>query len=194
MKIASVEFLVSARKPADYPKARWPEVAFVGRSNVGKSSAINALVQRKGMAKTASEPGKTRGVNYFSVNGSFYLVDLPGYGFARVSKAEQEQWKRMVDDYLTEQGRRRMVVLLVDIRHPQTAADAMMKGWMDSIAVEYVVAATKADKLSGNGLARNASDLARAFAPARVIPFSSTTGMGRLPVLKTIYQFVIKED
>ena len=131
VKCTSVEFVVSARSTADYPKERRPEIAVAGRSNVGKSSLINALLKRKQVARVSATPGKTRGINYFVVNSSFFLVDLPGYGYARISRDEQRQWERMVRDYLHCADRPKLVLVLVDSRHPPSPLDlALGTGWL----------------------------------------------------------------
>jgi len=148
MKIVSAEFIISAFSPRQYPEGDLPEVAFVGRSNVGKSSLINTLVNRKGLAKTSSKPGKTQAINFFKINNAFYLVDLPGYGFARVSKELKAQWGKMMEQYLAGRPQLGLVVQLVDFRHPPTGDDMEMYRWLKYHGQPTLVVATKADKIS----------------------------------------------
>lgn len=145
--IKKVKFLKSAVKREDYPPPVYPEVAFVGRSNVGKSSIINAILGRN-IAKVSSSPGKTRLINFFLVNDNFYFVDLPGYGFAKVSKAEREKWRKMIERYFHTRENLKNVVLLVDSRHKPTELDIMMKEWLEALGIPFVVVGTKMDKLN----------------------------------------------
>ena len=145
--IKKVKFLKSAVKREDYPPPVYPEVAFVGRSNVGKSSIINAILGRN-IAKVSSSPGKTRLINFFLVNDNFYFVDLPGYGFAKVSKAEREKWRKMIERYFRTRENLKNVVLLVDSRHKPTELDIMMKEWLEALGIPFVVVGTKMDKLN----------------------------------------------
>lgn len=194
MKFSSVEFVVSARSTADYPKERRPEIAVAGRSNVGKSSLINALLKRRQVARVSATPGKTRGINYFLVNGSFFLVDLPGYGYARVSRTEQQQWERMVRDYLRSHQRPKLVVMLVDSRHSPSPLDLALRDWLVEAGLEFVVVATKADKLSGNERSRNLAVLRRAYPEVEILPFSSVTELGRLQLLGRLQKFLNEQE
>ena len=156
MIIRSSEFLCAAVKPSQYPKEGVPEIAFTGRSNVGKSSLINLLLNRRKLAKVSAAPGKTRTINFFSINsGEFRLVDLPGYGYAKVSKAETADWGKMMEDYLGTREGLKVVVQLVDSRHAPTAQDKQMYEYLRYYGLDGIVAATKADKLSGSELSRN---------------------------------------
>ena len=156
MIIRSSEFLCAAVKPSQYPKEGVPEIAFTGRSNVGKSSLINLLLNRRKLAKVSAAPGKTRTINFFSINsGEFRLVDLPGYGYAKVSKAETADWGKMMEDYLGKREGLKVVVQLVDSRHAPTAQDKQMYEYLRYYGLDGIVAATKADKLSGSELSRN---------------------------------------
>lgn len=146
--VRSAEFVISAVAPAQFPRTQLPEVAFVGRSNVGKSSLLNALVNRKGLAKTSGTPGKTRQINFFRINDRYHYVDLPGYGYAKVSKDEREKWRTIIERYLTGRDQLRLVAALVDIRHEPTALDREMIAWLEAIGRPYVVVLTKADKIS----------------------------------------------
>ena len=154
MKIKSCRFVRSAVKPEDEPREPGPDVGFLGRSNVGKSSLINRLLGTRGLAKTSSRPGKTRVINYYRINEAFHFVDLPGYGYAKVSKSERATWGPMVERFL-DRRRERIVlaVLLVDARHEPTELDHAMQDWLEWRELHHVIVATKADKLSGNGRA-----------------------------------------
>jgi GTP-binding protein len=147
MKISSADFLCSAVTASQYPRQRLPEVAFAGRSNVGKSSLINTLLHRHGLAKTSSTPGKTQAINFFEINHRFMLVDLPGYGYAKVPRQVQAGWRSMVETYLRERELLRAVVHIVDVRHPPTEQDQQLREWLLFEDVEVVMVATKADKL-----------------------------------------------
>ena len=145
--IKKVEFLKSAVEPKDYPPPNKPEIAVVGRSNVGKSSLINAIFKRS-IAKVSSNPGKTRLINFFQLNDRIYFVDLPGYGYAAVSKKEREKWKNMIEKYFYNRENLNLVLLLVDSRYKPTNLDVLMKEWLESLEIPYVIVATKADKLN----------------------------------------------
>jgi len=159
IRIVESGFVVSAVKPADYPESPWCEIAFAGRSNVGKSTLINALLGRKAIAKTSSTPGKTRLVNFFAVRfkqsakggeeveGHMQFVDLPGYGFAKVSQSERDSWRRMMNDYFTRRLALRGVILLVDIRHPADDKDRLMMDMLRQAGHPFAVLATKCDKI-----------------------------------------------
>lgn len=155
MRIKQSEFITSAVKREQYPIDNRVEVAFVGRSNVGKSSIINSLTNRKKLAKVSQTPGKTRLVNFFLINNDFYLVDLPGYGYAKVSKSEKDSWGKTVETYLTDREQLKRVVLLVDSRHKPSADDVMMNEWFKHFGYNVVVVATKSDKLTKNELQKS---------------------------------------
>ena len=155
MRIKQSEFIISAVKKQQYPTDNRVEIAFVGRSNVGKSSIINALTNRKKLAKVSQTPGKTRLINFFLINNDFYLVDLPGYGYAKVSKAEKASWGQTIERYLNGREELKRVVLLVDSRHKPTADDVMMHEWIKHYGYDVIVVATKSDKLSNNNLRKS---------------------------------------
>ncbi|ALB47339.1 ribosome biogenesis GTP-binding protein YihA/YsxC [Clostridium beijerinckii] len=155
MRIKKSDFITSAVKKNQYPIDNRVEVAFVGRSNVGKSSLINSLTNRKKLAKVSQTPGKTRLVNFFLINDDFYLVDLPGYGYAKVSKAEKDSWGKTVEMYLTGREQLKRVVLLVDSRHKPTGDDIIMHEWIKHFGYDAIVVATKSDKLTRNELKKN---------------------------------------
>jgi len=147
MRIKQSEFITSAVKRNQYPLDERNEIAFVGRSNVGKSSIINGLTNRKKLAKVSQTPGKTRLVNFFLINNDFYLVDLPGYGYAKVSKREQESWGKVIETYLTGREQLKRIVLLVDSRHKPSEDDVLMHNWIKHFGYDCIVVATKSDKL-----------------------------------------------
>ena len=155
MIIKTSEFITSAVKRNQYPVDVRPEVAFVGRSNVGKSSIINALTNRRKLAKVSQTPGKTRLINFFLINDEMYLVDLPGYGYAKVSKQEKESWGKTIETYLVEREQLKKVVLLVDSRHKPTADDILMHKWIKHFGYKVIVIATKSDKLSNNEIGKS---------------------------------------
>ena len=156
IKIKNSDFVISAVKKEQYPITGLPEIAFVGRSNVGKSSIINALTNRKKLAKVSQTPGKTRLINFFIINGDeFYLVDSPGYGYAKVSKTEKASWGKTIETYLNGRQELKRVVLLVDSRHKPTADDIQMHEWIKFYGYDEVVIATKSDKLSNNELRKS---------------------------------------
>lgn len=148
MQVKKAEFIKSSTREEDCPDPKFPEYAFIGRSNVGKSSLINLLTSRKKLAKTSSTPGKTQLINHFLVNDDWYLVDLPGYGWARVSKSSKADWKKMIDDYLRNRSNLACVFILVDIRHEAQKIDIEFINWLGEEEVPFVIVFTKADKLS----------------------------------------------
>lgn len=147
MKVTSAEIIISAVKPEQYPEGGLPEFALAGRSNVGKSSFINKLLNRKSLARTSSKPGKTQTLNFFLINEILYFVDVPGYGYAKVSKKEREAWGKMIETYLTKREQLKTVVLIVDLRHPPTKDDVMMYDFLKHYEIPCMIIATKADKL-----------------------------------------------
>jgi GTP-binding protein len=180
--IRRLEFLGGQASATGWrPESDLPEIAFSGRSNVGKSSLLNALVRRKSLARVSATPGKTREINFFRVNDTFHLVDLPGYGYARVSKAARSAWRPLIEGYLQTSEQLRGVVQLIDSRHPPSSDDLRMMDFLASVGVPTVVVATKVDKLSRN----ERSDKLQALGPQlgveedQLIPFSARTGEGR---------------
>lgn len=155
MEIKQAEFITSAVAKTQYPQDGRVEIAFVGRSNVGKSSLINTLTNRRKLVKVSGTPGKTRLVNFFLINNEFYFVDLPGYGYAKVSKAEKESWGKVIETYLLKREQLKKIVLLVDCRHKPTADDINMYKWIKYYNYNTVVVATKIDKLTRNELNKN---------------------------------------
>lgn len=164
MNIKKAEFISSAAKKFQYPPQGPVEIAFAGRSNVGKSSLINLLTGRKGLAKVSQNPGKTRTINFFLIDDSWRIVDLPGYGYARVSRSESESWGKMIEDYLEGRESLKLVVQLVDCRHEPTAQDKQMYEYLRYYGLSGLVVATKADKLSKNELSKNLAMIRRELA------------------------------
>ena len=174
------------------PETTLPEVAFAGRSNVGKSSLINRLLHRKKAARVSNTPGRTREVNFFRINNQFVLADLPGYGYARISKEAKQAWQPLIEGYLRNSPHLRGVVQLVDIRHPPTADDHEMLGFLAEVGVPTLVAATKIDKLTRTQLAAHLAQLSAAIGmdQDQIIPFSSVTGAGRDELAAAIVSLV----
>ena len=155
MKISKAEIVISAVKERQYPPDNLPELALIGRSNVGKSSLINTLINRKSLARTSSQPGKTRTINFYQINESFYFVDLPGYGYAKVSQKEREKWGEMIEHYLTIRSNLQYVFLLIDFRHPPTQDDISMYEWLKYYEIPCAVVATKRDKVKSSQVQKN---------------------------------------
>ena len=192
MNFQNVEFLISAASTGDFPKNRLPEIAFAGKSNVGKSSVINRLLQRKNFARVGDKPGKTVHVNYFVIDRKCYLVDLPGYGFAKVSQQEKERWGRLMEDYFAAQ-RINLGVLIVDYRHPPTNNDITMANWFLGSGCPFVVVANKMDKLKKSELKPNLEVIRRDLGlpdSCPVIPFSAEKGDGREELVRQILSAV----
>lgn len=182
MKIVSTEFIISAVKPEQYPTDALPEIALAGRSNVGKSSLINRLIQRKNLARTSGQPGKTQTLNYYRINGDMYFVDLPGYGFARVSMETRKQWGKMIETYLKKREPLRAVLHLVDIRHEPSAEDVMMSDWLAHFGIQTCVVATKADKIPKGKRPAHVKAIREKLQLSKehpLIVFSSEEGLGR---------------
>ncbi len=148
MKINKSDFVISAVRKKQYPADGLPEVAFVGRSNVGKSSLINTIINRKNLARTSGKPGKTQTINFYLINDKFHLVDLPGYGFAKVSRDIKEKWAEFIEEYLNDRPNLVGIIQLIDLRHPPTEDDLMMFQWLKHLGLPFLLVATKADKIS----------------------------------------------
>ena len=186
MKIKSAEFVKSATAPEHYPKDGRPEIAFMGRSNVGKSSLINSLLGVRGLARTSSTPGRTQLINFFLINEAFYFVDLPGYGYARVPLDVKKQWGPMVEKYLATRPNLVLSILISDSRHGPTKLDLMMIEWLQARGKPFIVVATKADKLSSNQLRANLKRASGALNGMEVIPYSAVTRHGAERIKKEI--------
>ena len=192
MLIKSVEFVKSAVKPNHYPAYEFPEIAFAGRSNVGKSSLINTLVQRKGLVKTSSKPGCTQLINFFLVNEDLSFVDLPGYGYAKVSKKIRAQWQPMVERYLSTRQNLLGLVLLIDIRRDPRQEEFDMVRWLETHELPFLVILTKADKLSRTNQSKRLNAICSQLNRQKngVILFSSKTRKGRELVLDEIQNLI----
>lgn len=181
MKIRSSEMVVSAVNRKQYPTEGIPEIALVGRSNVGKSSTINTLLNRRNFARTSQTPGKTRTINFFLINNEFYFVDLPGYGYAKISKSEKEKWGTIMERYLQDREELCAIFLLVDIRHEPTNDDVMMYDWIKHFGYNCVVIATKADKISRGQYQKHMSIIRKKLQldkDEKIIPISSLKKTG----------------
>jgi len=195
MKITSAEFVKSIIDLAQLPRDGRPEFAFAGRSNVGKSSLLNRLLNRKGLAKTSATPGKTQTINFFDINGRIYFVDLPGYGFAKVPKHLKDQWNAVMLEYLGKRKNLRLAIHLIDGRHPPMKNDLEMVSLLDEAEVPTLIVATKVDKLSKAQRDRNVAEIRKTLEldeDAYIVPFSSVTGEGVGPVLEIIQEFIDK--
>lgn len=181
MKILQAEYTVSAVKPNQCPQSSKPEIALVGRSNVGKSSFINKFLNRKNLARTSSTPGKTRTLNFYQVNTCWYFVDLPGYGFAKISKGMQSNWGRFIDEYLNTRQQLKGIIQVVDLRHAPSKDDLIMQEWLVQRGLPYLVVATKADKISRGQWSKHMKIVKDAFNLEPEVPlilFSALTGEG----------------
>jgi GTP-binding protein len=182
MKVVSSDIVISAVKPEQYPETHLPEFALAGRSNVGKSSFINKMLNRKGLARISSKPGKTQTLNFFLINEILHFVDVPGYGYAKVSKTERAAWGKMIETYFTTREQLRAVVLIVDLRHPPTSDDVMMYDFLKHYEIPCIVIATKADKIPRGKwqkhlkVTRETLDLDK---NDHLVVFSSETGEGK---------------
>ena len=184
MVIKSVELEIVCGPTSKLPETKLPEIAFAGKSNVGKSSLINALINRKSLARTSSQPGKTQTINFYNVNKELYFVDLPGYGYAKVSKEEQARWGALIEKYLQTSRQLRAVFLLIDIRHEVKAHDKEMYDWIRYNGYDPVIIATKADKISRNQMAKQMKVIREGLGVAKasditILPFSALTKQGR---------------
>ena len=181
MKITSAEFLKSVYPQDKYPPGRYPEVAFAGRSNVGKSSLINTLVNRKGLARTSSSPGKTQSINFYLVNRSLCLVDLPGYGYAKVPQHMRKRWSPLIEDYCRNRKNLRGVVVIIDARIGPTPLDLSLIEWLRDLSMPALIVMTKADKLSKYKMAQAMRQTAEALSldPEQICTFSALTGDGK---------------
>ena len=179
MKISSAVFTKSAFNESHWTTDGRLEISFLGRSNVGKSSLINSLLNKKGLARTSNTPGRTQSINFFLINESFYFSDLPGYGYARVSKTTRASWGSMAEDYLAKRNELVLSVQLVDSRHSPTVLDRQLQEWLFYNQKPHIVVSTKADKLSNNQLKKSLDEIRQIMPESKVIPYSSMTGKGK---------------
>lgn len=182
MKVTKAEIVISAVSQKQYPEDGLPEIALAGRSNVGKSSFINKLIQRKNLARTSSKPGKTQTLNFYRINDAFYFVDVPGYGYAKVSKKEREKWGQMMEEYFRFRETLRAVLLITDIRHEPTKDDVQMYDYLKYYEIPVVIIATKLDKIPKNkrdSFVKRTRTVLQADPQDVLIPFSAETGEGK---------------
>ena len=186
MKVSSARFIKSTQKPADFPRDQLQEIAFIGRSNVGKSSLLNALANLGKLARISRSPGRTQTINFYSINDNLYFVDLPGYGYAKVPKQIQATWRNMVEGYLQDRPQLKLALLLVDCRIPPTQDDILMKEWLDHYQIENAVILTKSDKLSRSQLIQSIKRAETTLGTEGLIPFSTVTRLGKKETLNKI--------
>lgn len=194
MNVNNVALTAVCGRKDQYPTTHLPEVAFVGKSNVGKSSLINCMVNRKSLARTSQNPGKTRTINFYNVENIVHFVDLPGYGYARASKAEIAKWGKMIEEYLLQREQLKSIILLIDIRHEPSQNDKMMYDWLKHYGYQIIIVATKSDKLKRSQLNKHLSVISKSLNIDKqeiLIPFSSQTKDGRdnlWDIIKTVIQ------
>ncbi len=202
-RITKSEYVASAVKPAQYPEEKLPEIVFIGRSNVGKSSLINSLTNRKNLAHTSQTPGKTQTINFYRVTlkstdhsplFTFHLVDLPGYGYAKVSKDSRRVWAKFIEEYLLTSREIKFVCQLVDLRHPPMDSDLKMLQWLVQKNLPVLIVATKSDKLSKTERAKNLAVIKKSFGIEElpILPYSSKTGEGSSELLDVIAESLLK--
>lgn len=189
MNVNNVFLEAVAVKKEQYPEGGLPEIAFAGKSNVGKSSLINAMINRKALARTSGSPGKTRTINFYNVEKSLVFVDLPGYGYARISKSEQEKWGAMIENYLIKREFLKGIILLIDIRHEPGENDKMMYEWLKHYGHKIIIVATKSDKIKRSQINRHLSVIIKSLGISKddiIIPFSSENKSGKDELWKVI--------
>lgn len=197
MKIKNVELETVCGVTSVLPDNEYPEVAFAGKSNVGKSSLINALMNRKNLARTSAQPGKTQTINFYNINKELYFVDLPGYGFAKVSKTEKEKWGKMIEKYLKKSKQLKAVFLLIDIRHEPGNNDVQMYEWVKANGFEPIIIATKLDKIKRSQIDKQKKIIRTALKAGKdtvIIPFSAETKQGREEIYDLIDRLISPES
>ena len=193
MLVKNPKFEISAVGPKQYPATNLPEVVLVGKSNVGKSSFVNTMINRKKLARTSSEPGKTRQINFYNIDESFYFVDLPGYGYSKMSKKEQEQVGKFIEQYLFNRKEISLIIFLIDIRHSPTANDKLMYNYVISSGLPFIILANKADKIAITKVDDAVSELQKQINPIgdiTTLPFSSERKIYKDEVWKIIEQYI----
>lgn len=188
MFINSSKFVKSSVKFSDFPNDGLSEIAIVGRSNVGKSSIINSMLNRKHIAKVSSNPGKTRTINFFLINNNLYLVDLPGYGYAKVSKCEKNSWKSMIETYFSNRGVLKKVILLIDSRHDPFESDIIMCDWIRHMNYNLSIIATKSDKIKNSDIIKNSKIFKSVFNVEDILFYSSLKNKNRGDLLKFVFR------
>ena len=190
INLQNAEFLLSATTPKAFLRDGIPQIAFAGRSNVGKSSVINRLLGRRNFARVGAAPGKTIHINYFKIDNTFYLVDLPGYGYAKVSKTERDRWGRLMESYFADPGLMSLGIMIVDSRHKPTADDCTMAQWYKDTGCPFVVVANKLDKLKKSEIEPNIQRVRETLElddSVKVVPFSAEKGTGKEELLQIIF-------
>ncbi|MNW56478.1 putative GTP-binding protein EngB [compost metagenome] len=193
MKVTKAEFVISAVGPKQYPDDALPEIALAGRSNVGKSSLINRMINRKNLARTSSTPGKTQHLNYYRINDAVYFVDFPGYGYAKVSKSQRQVWGAMIEKYLLERETLKLVLLVIDLRHPPSKDDELMYDWLKHYDLPVCVVATKADKIPKSRWQKHVKMIKDALVMRpqdHFVMFSSEEGIGKDELWNYIEQYM----
>lgn len=198
MKISTVDFIVGVANLQQLPKTNLPEIIFIGRSNVGKSSLLNKLCNRKNIARVSATPGKTRELNYYQINKDMYFVDLPGYGYAKVAEHVKAGWTQLIEEFFHTRKQIALAIQIVDARLGPTELDSTMMGWLDFYKVPFLLILTKADKLPKNKLITQintiSSELSKYKYLSGIVPFSAVTGDGRIELLKTIERHIHQKE
>ena len=182
MNVNNIELTAVCGRKDQYPNTELPEVAFVGKSNVGKSSLINCMVNRKSLARTSQNPGKTRTINFYNIENIVHFVDLPGYGYARAAKSEIAKWGKMIEEYLLERSQLKSIILLIDIRHEPSDNDKIMYDWLKHYGYKIIIVTTKSDKLKRSQINKHISIISKSLQLDKedlLVPFSSETKDGR---------------
>ncbi len=194
MNVNNASLETVAVKYSQYPTSGNIEIAFVGKSNVGKSSLINTLINRKSLARTSSSPGKTRTINFYNIENKIYFVDLPGYGYAKVSKEEQQKWANMIENYLKKREQLKSIIMLVDIRHEPSENDRLMYEWLKHYKFEIIIVATKADKIKRSQISKQLLSIKNNLnlnSDELLIPFSSLTKQGKQELWNIIDSYLV---
>jgi GTP-binding protein len=186
--VVKAEFIISAASKRDFPQDGIPEVVFAGRSNVGKSSLINRLTGNEKLARTSSTPGKTQSINFYRIDGSFYFVDLPGFGYAKAAKSEIQRWKGLIEQYIINRSAIVLAIQLVDSRMPPTSLDLRLFDWLERLKKPYMLVATKADKLSNNQRNTQLRIISKSFGGKSLVMSSAETGTGCKEIWKQVLQ------
>lgn len=197
MKIIKSELLITAAKKYQYPETIVPEIAFAGKSNVGKSTMINTLLNRKKLARTSGQPGKTQTINFYNINDEFNFVDLPGYGYARVSREKRQKWGVMIEEYLNSREQLQEVILLIDIRHSPGEHDKLMYNWIKSFDFTGYVIATKADKISRGQRQKHIKEIKKVLGVENdelIIPFSATEKLNKDKIWNVFKNIIYKKN
>lgn len=196
MNVTKAELIITAGNKSQFPEMNVSEIAFAGKSNVGKSSLINSLVNRKGLARTSSQPGKTQTINFYNIQDKLRIVDLPGYGYAKVSKTQRDSWGKLIEGYLSDRENLKQVVLLIDIRHEVGENDKIMYDWISHYHHNVIVVATKLDKLKRSQVQKHVAMIKKGLnlrEGDRLVPFSATTKQGKEEIWQILDTFVEEE-